>query len=110
VKSVITYFKTSGITCLRKHVDVDHSKILRTFKEEVNSTMKKSLEKQPTKKRLNIFGPSSFNCLTSKKPFKKMMWSKIDFGKSSLLIVKNNLPLQFVGNVWLKCLILHLCQ
>jgi hypothetical protein len=53
--------------------DADHSKILRTFKEEVNSTMKRSLEKQPTKKRLNIFGPSSFNCFTSKMPFKMMM-------------------------------------
>jgi hypothetical protein len=44
------------IICLGKHVDADHSKILRTFKEEMISIMKRSLEKQPTKKRLNIFG------------------------------------------------------
>ncbi len=40
----------SIITCLGKHVDADHSKILRTFKKEVNSTMKRSLEKKLTKK------------------------------------------------------------
>jgi len=26
-----------------------------------------------------------------------------------LLIVNNNLPIQFVENVWLKCLTMHLC-
>jgi hypothetical protein len=26
-----------------------------------------------------------------------------------LLIVNNNLPIQFVENMWFKCLILHLC-
>jgi hypothetical protein len=26
-----------------------------------------------------------------------------------LLIVKNNFPIQFANNMWLKCLVLHLC-
>jgi hypothetical protein len=26
-----------------------------------------------------------------------------------LLIVKNDLPMQFVENIWMKCLALHLC-
>jgi hypothetical protein len=27
-----------------------------------------------------------------------------------LLVVKNNLPMLFVGSMWLKCLVLHLCS
>jgi len=41
---------------------------------------------------------------------KKMRCNKEDFLKDlGFLIVKNQLPLQFVTNVWSKCLILHLC-
>ncbi len=33
---VITYYKTNGITCLREHLDVDHSTIYKKIQEEIN--------------------------------------------------------------------------
>jgi hypothetical protein len=44
-KGLIFYYKTSGITCLKKDVDVDYSKKLRKFEEEVNLIMKGNLER-----------------------------------------------------------------
>jgi hypothetical protein len=44
-----------------------------------------------------------------KEPFKKDDVKQKDFLQNlGLLIMKNNLPLQFVESVWFKCLILHL--
>jgi hypothetical protein len=43
-KSLISYYKTSGITYLRKHIDANHSKKLKTFQEEVNLAMGESLK------------------------------------------------------------------
>jgi hypothetical protein len=46
----------------------------------------------------------------SKVPFKKKKWNKKLFVEHlAFFIVKNHLHLQFVENVWLKCLVLHLC-
>jgi hypothetical protein len=42
--------------------------------------------------------------------FKRMMIVKLFFLQNlNFLIVKNQLPLQFVDNVWFKHVILHLC-
>ncbi len=38
-KSLISYYKTSGITYLRKYIDANHSKKIKTFQEEVNFAM-----------------------------------------------------------------------
>jgi hypothetical protein len=38
---------------LKKHGDANHGMIGNFFEEEVNNLMKKKVEKQPTKKRLN---------------------------------------------------------
>jgi len=44
-----------------------------------------------------------------KEPFKKDNVQQKYFLQSlGLLIIKNNLPLQFVESIWFKCLILHL--
>ncbi len=44
-----------------------------------------------------------------KEPFRKDDVKQKDFLQDlGLLIMKNNLPLQFVESVWFKCLILHL--
>jgi hypothetical protein len=44
-----------------------------------------------------------------KEPFKKDNVQQKYFLQSlGLLIMKNNLPLQFVESIWFKCLILHL--
>jgi len=42
-KGLIFYYKTSGITYLRKDVDENHSKNSNFFKGEMKSTMKGSL-------------------------------------------------------------------
>ncbi len=46
----------------------------------------------------------------SKDPFKKDdVKQKMFIENLALLIVKNHLLMQFVENVWLKCLMLQLC-
>ncbi len=49
-KTLVSYFKSNGITTLKKHMDVDHGLIVKKIKEKMNN-MKSPLEKQPTKKR-----------------------------------------------------------
>jgi len=49
-KRIISYFKSNGITTLKKHVDVEHTLLTKKFEEEVNSLVKSSLEKQLAKK------------------------------------------------------------
>jgi hypothetical protein len=46
-KGLTFYYKTNGITPLKKHVDVDHSLITQTFEEEVNSLLRGNDERQP---------------------------------------------------------------
>jgi hypothetical protein len=102
-KGLIFYYKTSGITYLRKDVDENHSKNSNFFKGEMKSTMKGSLYIYS-----HLVHPFIF--FTSKKPFKM---NDVEYQKNlenlSLLIVKSHLPLQFMKSVWPKCLILHLC-
>jgi hypothetical protein len=39
-KRLISYYKTNGITFLRKHVDANHSLIAQRFEEKVNNKLK----------------------------------------------------------------------
>jgi hypothetical protein len=55
---------------LKNHVDIDHSIIFKNI-EEVNSLMKRNLEKQPTKKRSNVSNSSISIFFASKDLFKK---------------------------------------
>ncbi len=48
-KSLISYYKTNGITYLRKHIDANHSNKLKTFQEEVNFAMGESLKRHHAK-------------------------------------------------------------
>ncbi len=50
---LITYYKTYGITILKKHVDGDHVVIVKKFEETINALIKETFEKQP-KKGLNV--------------------------------------------------------
>jgi len=43
-KHPISYYKTSGITCLKKHVDAYHLENLKIFEKEVNFVMKGNLK------------------------------------------------------------------
>jgi hypothetical protein len=47
---LISYYKTNGITFLKKHVDANHTIIAKMFEKKVNSLLKGREEKQPTKK------------------------------------------------------------
>jgi hypothetical protein len=49
-KGLITYYKTYGITALKKHVDVDHSIIAKKIEKEINNGIIKSVERQLAKK------------------------------------------------------------
>ncbi len=76
----------------------------------MNSTMRASLEKQPTKKKPNISSSSIFYFFTSREPFKNDDLKQQKFLENLvLLIVKIHLHLQFVKSVWPKGLILHFC-
>jgi hypothetical protein len=48
-EGLITYYKTYGITTLKKHVDVDHFLFFKKNKKETNGPIIGILEKQPTK-------------------------------------------------------------
>ncbi len=106
-EGLISYYKTNGITFLRNHVDANHIIIAKMFEKEVNSLLKGREERQL---KVIIFGGSIFKFFSIKNSFKKedVSWKEFleDLGLS---IVKNNLPIQFVESMWLKCLILRLC-
>ncbi len=70
-KGLVTYYKTSGITCLQKHLNVDDSTIYEGFQEEINNQRKKNVERQSIKKRSLISNPSISKFFASKDPFKK---------------------------------------
>ncbi len=53
-KGLKTYYKTYGMTSLKKHVNVDHSIIAKKFEEKTNNEIIGSVEKQFAKKRPNV--------------------------------------------------------
>jgi hypothetical protein len=53
-KGLITYYKTYGITALKKHVDANHSIIVKKFEQEINNEIIRNVEKQYVKKRPNV--------------------------------------------------------
>jgi hypothetical protein len=80
------------------------------FEEKVNSLLKSIFKIQPSKKRTNPSRGSIFKFFYVKDTFKKEDVSHNFFLEDlGLLIVKNNLLIQFVESMWLKRLILHLC-
>jgi hypothetical protein len=48
-KILIFYYKTNGITSLKRHVDANHILITRMFEKEVNYLLKRREERQPAK-------------------------------------------------------------
>jgi hypothetical protein len=67
-------------------------------------------EKQPTKKITNVFGGSISKFVFVKDSFEKEDVPQKSFLEDAgLLIITNNLQIQFVKIVWLKCLVLHFC-
>ncbi len=54
-KGQVTYYKTSGITSLQKHLDVNHSTIYKRLQEEINNQGKENVNRQSTKKKVSYF-------------------------------------------------------
>jgi hypothetical protein len=52
---LISYYKTNGITFLKKHVAAHHAIVSKRFEEEMNSLMQGKEDKEPTQKRQNVF-------------------------------------------------------
>jgi hypothetical protein len=65
------YYKTNGILALKKHVDVEHGLFTKKLDEKVNSLVKTQVERQPTKKRHNVFSSKISNFFSPKFPYKK---------------------------------------
>jgi hypothetical protein len=95
-KGLVTYYTTYGITTLKKHVNPNYSIIVKFFEEETNNEILKTVERQLAKKRPNVPISAIFVIFIVKKPFKKANVQKKTLLDLGLLIVKNNLPLQFV--------------
>jgi hypothetical protein len=82
------------MTPLKKHVDAKHVVLNKFFEEEVNSSLKRIVKKQPTKKRSNISSSSISNFFIAKSPFKECNVEQQQFVMDiCLLVVKNNLPI-----------------
>jgi hypothetical protein len=74
-KGLISYYKTNGITYLKKHVDRVHSIIFRFFEKEVNDSRRGNFDKQHAIKNKSLVLPFLI-FFASKVPFKKHMWNK----------------------------------
>jgi hypothetical protein len=111
-KCLVTYHKTSGIICLQKHLDADHSTIYKRF-WKVNNQGKEKIDRQFVKKRSFISNSSIFYFFISKDLFKNDdVEQKMFVENLALLIVKNHLPLQFVDKCVVKMFsvtIMYLC-
>jgi hypothetical protein len=78
---------------LRNYVNLNHFNILKQFEIEVNFLLRED-ERQPSKKKPNIFSNSIFSFFVGKEPFKKDDVQQKQFLEDlGILIVKNHLPL-----------------
>ncbi len=83
-----------GIITLKKHVNVDHSIIVKKMEEEVEILITKNVERKFVKKGPNVFASAILFYFVVKKPFKKDDVQQKDLLQDlGLLIMKNNLPL-----------------
>jgi hypothetical protein len=70
-KGLITYYKTYGITALKKHVDVNHYVIVKKFEEEIDNEIIKNVERQHVKKRPNVPTNAISTFFCCKRTFRK---------------------------------------
>ncbi len=50
-KRLVSYFKSNGITTLKKHLNGNHFLIARNLGKKLNNNVKNLVKRQPTKKR-----------------------------------------------------------
>jgi hypothetical protein len=53
-KGLIIYYKNYVIISLKKHVDANHSIIVKKIEEEINNEIIGTIERQPAKKTPNV--------------------------------------------------------
>jgi hypothetical protein len=105
-RGLISYFKINRIISIKKHVDANHMFIAQQVGRRSDLFSETNRRKTSCqKKKVNITNGSISKNFILKDSFQK----KGVLNDLSLLIVKNNLPIQFVESMWLKRLILHLC-
>jgi len=59
-KRLIIYYKNYGIIVVKKHLNANHCIIVKKFEEEINNEIIWNVEKQPTKKRPNVWTNAIF--------------------------------------------------
>ncbi len=78
-------------------MNANHSIIAKIFEEEVNSPLKGEFEKHLVKEISNPFGNAIVNFFATKEASQKYhMQHKMFCKDMGLLIIKNNMPMQFV--------------
>jgi hypothetical protein len=83
--------------------------LAKTFEKEMSNLMKVVLENQPSKKKPNVSSSKISPFFYAKDPFKKDVGQQKQFLQGfGLLVVENQLPIQFVKSTWLKCITTHL--
>ncbi len=68
---MITYYKTYGITAFKKHLDANHSIIVKKFEKEINNEIIRNVETQYVKKRPNVPTSAYLFYFVVKELFKK---------------------------------------
>ncbi len=64
---------------MKNHVDANHAILTKRFEEEMNSPLRNILERQPTKKRPNVFNSKILEFFGAKDPFKKDVMQQKQF-------------------------------
>jgi len=73
---LVSYFKSNGITRLKKHVNANRGLIAKTIEKEMKSIMKTPRKRQPSKKRLIISPIVILNFFVAIYPSKRIMCNK----------------------------------
>jgi hypothetical protein len=68
----LLYYKWNNF--YKKNVDVEHIVIAKMFGGKINYLLKGSAKRQPTKKRMIVFGGSISKFFFSNIPLKERMW------------------------------------
>jgi len=102
-KGLIPYYKTNGILTLKNHVNGKHNLLAKKLDEEVNSLVRTQGERQPTKKKQNVFSFEFFSKKFTKCFYKNdEMQHKQFIENLTLLIIKSHLHVHFLETSWLK--------
>jgi hypothetical protein len=87
---------------LKKHEDVKHGLLAKKLNEEVNSSRRTQVERQPIKKRQNVSSSKISKIFSAKLPYKKDEMQQKQFLKDlTLMIVKSHLLVHLLENPWL---------